>query len=392
MTHDVFLSWSSDDAAAIGPLKDLLADVGVRVWEYSDDSQAGGHIPKQVSDAIDAAKVAIVCFSDATANRDWIVIEANWARKSQIDETKRLTGILPVWVGPHPQNKLPAALAQAQLNAFDFATPKPNLEKFLDDLFALLERPGPRVTPAALFAMTDVQCQQLLNQPQTMQELATLCAAAGVPAGANVQQLIAMRYGASAEEFAPFVPGRTFLQLTNDLLREANAIRVAKGRAPVLLKWMQDEVVGPGRQQAARDEWARSNSLLVIDAASSFHPDIQNRLLNLPIPKQPERAALIWLPPFTHHTAPIEQSLQTVAAAANIGYVGDAFFDWQRRDSLRATIFDAFTSAGAALWLRRMLLDVEDANLPFAAHVNAMRAQATTRFSLSATMAGSPAR
>jgi len=56
MTHDVFLSWSSDDAAAIGPLKDLLADVGVRVWEYSDDSQAGGLIPQQVSDAIDAAK------------------------------------------------------------------------------------------------------------------------------------------------------------------------------------------------------------------------------------------------------------------------------------------------------------------------------------------------
>ena len=101
---------------------------------------------------------------------------------------------------------------------------------------------------------------------------------------------------------------------------------------------------------------------------------------------------MIWLPPFTHHTAPIEQSLQTAAAAANIGYVGDAFFDWQRRDSLRATIFDAFTSAGAALWLRRMLLDVEDANLPFAAHVNAMRAQGATRFSLNATMAGSPAR
>ena len=142
MTHDVFLSWSSDDAAAIGPLKDLLADVGLRVWEYSDASQAGGHIPKQVSDAIDAAKVAVICFSDATANRDWIVIEADWARKSQIDETKRLTEILPVWVGPHPQNKLPAAIAQAQLNAFDLATPKPNLEKLLDDLFALLSVQG----------------------------------------------------------------------------------------------------------------------------------------------------------------------------------------------------------------------------------------------------------
>ena len=392
MTHDVFLSWSLDDAAAIGPLKDLLADVGLKVWEYSDASQAGGYIPQQVSDAVDAAKVAVICFSDATVDRNWIVTEADWARKSQLDEAKRLTGILPVWVGPHPQNKLPPVLTQAQLNAFDFATPKPNLQKFLDDLFTLLERRAPRVTPAALFAMTDVQCQQVLQTPAIAQELTTLCTAAGVPAGVDVLQLIASRYGANAGAFAPFVAGRTFVELTSDLLREANAIRVAGGRPPVLLKWMEDEIVGPGKQQAARDEWARSHSLLVIDAASSFHPDIQKRLLNLPIPKQPEHAALIWLPPFTNHTAPIEQSLQTAAAATNIGHVDDAFCDWQRRDSLRSMTFDAFTSAGAALWLRRMLLDVEDAALPFAAHVNAMRAQNTARFSLSATMTGPQAR
>jgi hypothetical protein len=390
MPSDIFLSWSTPDEAAIGPLKDKLQDVGLTVWEYSESSQGGGYIPQQVSDAIDDSEVAVVCFSDATADREWIVRETEWVYKAMLAENTRLRAIVPVWVGPHPQNKRPLAVSQAGINTAHLVDPtSTELTHFVETLFGHLRRSAPRVTPAALFAMTEVECQQI--QKAALQQLVTLCLAAGMPPGANLQQVFAGRYGPTAEDFAPFVAGTTLVQLTNTLLREANRIRVANRRPPVLLKWMQDEIVGPKKQQEAREDWARSSSLLVIDAASSFHPAIQANLLNLPIPKRPERAALIWLPPFTQHTAAIEQSLQTAATAANIGHVDDAFFEWQKRGSLRAMTFDAFTNTGAALWLRRALLDVEDEdqNEPVAAHVKAMRARSATPFPLGATMAGS---
>jgi hypothetical protein len=391
MTGSVFLSWSTPDEKAILALKDRLLDVGLTVWEYKESSAAGGNIHQEIIKAINAVEVAIICFTDDTANRDWIVREAEWCFKTLTDGDKSLKHIIPVWVGDHPLNKVPPILNDARFNTKDLANPTSmQLEQFIKDLFQRLRREEPRVTPAALFAMTADQCQELFKRPAKIKDLSALCSAAGMKPGPNLVKHMSARYGQRAEDLAPFLPGETLLQLVNSLLRQANEIRIRKGRRPVMLKWMQDELVGPGQQQASRNEWVEGDSLLVVDAASSFHPDIQQRLLNLPQPTRAERGTLIWLPPYTQHTAPIEQTLQTATVASNIGHLGDAFSQWRERKSLRAVTFDTYTCTGAALWLRRALLDVEDAPDPVPTRVSSMRNAFTARFDLGSTMAGSP--
>jgi hypothetical protein len=389
MTASVFLSWSSPDRAGVFALKERLLDVGVTLWEYTDDSPAGGNVHEEILKSVNAVEVAVICLSDKTFDRDWITQEADWCFQALKDPQKPLKHIIPVWIGDHVGNGMPKVLRDNNFVARDLVTPTSvQLTKFIEDLFQHLGRPSPRVIPAALFAMTADQAVVLFKQKAKMKALAALCQATGMRAGTTLLPSLKDRYGGKAGDLAPFAPGQTFLELANTWLREANTIRIEKRRPPVVLKWVQDELVGPGKEQRAREEWQAGGSLLVVDAASTFDPDVYRRLMDLPHPRRPELSALIWLPPYTHHTAPIEHSLEVAAMEANIGHLGDAFCEWRDRRSLRAMTFDTLTCAGAALWLRRALMDVEDTSEPLGSHVASVRSTGSVPFNLGSAMVG----
>src|SRR5690242_14531639 len=101
----IFLSWSAADVQAVDDLKSLLKGLNVPLWEYRDGMVVGQQIHASVVDAIEDSIAMIVCFSDATADREWLQRETDWA---YLAYGKDPTRILPVWVGPHPANKRPA--------------------------------------------------------------------------------------------------------------------------------------------------------------------------------------------------------------------------------------------------------------------------------------------
>jgi TIR domain len=380
MTPSIFLSWSSPDKDLVLPLRDRLRDVGLTLWEYSEDMPAGVNIHADIIKAINQVEVALICFTDATADRQWIVRESEWSFKTRTDGDKPLRHIIPVWVGPHPANKVPAILRENHFKPADLANSTDQaLAGFVTHLFEQLGQQAPRVVPAALFAMTHAQCQALLADPDKAKSLADLCLTGGMIEPPPIADTILRRYGARPQDLEPFEQGQSLVTTINATLRKVNARRVALNRRPLFLRWMNDLLVGPNRQQDARNEWAAGDSLLIVDSMSTLDSKIAKALPEMPQPKHPERAALLWLPPYTQHAVTIEKVLQTLALT--IPQLGDAFEDWAKA-SLRAMAFDTATPAGTRLWLLRSLLDMEDESSPLDDNVAAMHATASARISL----------
>lgn len=367
----IFLSWSSPDKQDVLPLRDYLRDLGLDLWEYSEDMPAGGQIHQQVLSAINQVQVAILCFSDQTADRDWIRDEAAWCYQNYEDKTRSLKHIVPVWISAHPQDKIPQLLKSTSFPVIDLADGSAAArERLARKLFDLLGKEAPLVIPAALFAMTRKQCQKLFKGNPQNETLAKLCQAVGMPPPPNLFKSLADRYGERPEDLSPFRTGMPLLESLNATLREANRWRVETGRRPLLLRWMQDELAGVPPNQAARDLWASRDSLLVVDSVSTYHPEIELKLLKLP---ELTRTALLWVPPYTHHLGLLESSLRTAAQA--VPRLGDAFTVWEN-EPLRSIAFDTSTSVAFRLWLHRALTGVADQESP---HPEAVAAMAEVR-------------
>jgi hypothetical protein len=371
MAASIFFSWSSPDKDLVLPLRDRLCDVGLKVWEYSEDMKGGENIHADIIKAINQVQVALICFTDATHDREWIVRESEWCFKTLKDGDKQLRYIIPVWVGAHPADKVPKILHDNNFKPADLAQPTDQaLAKFIGGLFKQLGQEAPRVIPAALFAMTKAQCQALLNQPPMAQSLADLCLAGGMQQPPPIAHSLLARYGARPQDLEPFVAGESLMATINATLRIVNEKRVSLRKRPLFLRWMNDELVGPNKKQASRNEWAAGDSLLIVDAMSTLDPQIEKQLMEMPQPKHPDRAALFWLPPYTQHAVTIEQVLQKLALT--IPLIGDAFDDWAKA-SLRTMAFDTASPAGTRLWLLRALLDMQDQSSPLEDNVAAMQ-------------------
>ena len=63
-------------------------------------------------DEIDVARLALICFSDATAHRDWIEREATWAYQALRDPGKPMKRVVPVWIGAHPDDLRPKLIEE----------------------------------------------------------------------------------------------------------------------------------------------------------------------------------------------------------------------------------------------------------------------------------------
>jgi hypothetical protein len=72
---DIFISWGSPDSTLVKLLRDRLRDIGLDVWEYSEDMDAGDAIQNRVMKTIEKSRIAIFCLSDVALQREWVKSE-----------------------------------------------------------------------------------------------------------------------------------------------------------------------------------------------------------------------------------------------------------------------------------------------------------------------------
>ena len=358
----IFISWGSPDANNVNKLRDRLKDLGLPIWEYSEDMPSGGQIHDKILNAINQVKVAIVCFSDETAERKWISDEVAWCVQNCKDITKKLKRVVPVWVGAHPDNKIPHLLEDLNLSVSDVTDLSTGVDtaamaKLVRDVHKHLGSDAPMVLPAALFVMTKNQCRDLFRQDLPNGHLTGLCEATGmrVPPDTN---LLLDRYGdKGSEDFSPFRANEPLSALMQGIVRRINASRARLGRRPIFLRWMQEELSDLANEEA-RSVWSGGYSLLIVDSLSAFHPDIRARILNLPDPADRARQAVLWVPPYTQHTAGLDRLLISTARAA-VSRVADVLAQWEQQPE-RFIAFDSSTSDSIARWLHRALSEMPD--------------------------------
>ena len=385
MTAKIFVSWSSPDAEQVLPLVARLRAVGLDVWEYSEEMGAGANIHAEILEAIDQVRMAIICFSDATADRPWILDEVAWTFQTWKKAKDELEHIVPVWVGPHPDDKVPKLLKDNQFHVEDISHGgEASVTSLVLKIFRELGREAPVVIPVALFAMTRKQCNTLLGKKETAAILTKVCRAAGMSEPPPIAKALCTRYGARADDLAPFEAEMPLREIVERVVRTANTLRASARppKRPIWLRWMQDDLVAkdPRKVAEARSRWAAGSSLLIVDSVSAYHEEIRQQLMNLPEPKQPERAAILWLPPYTQHTAALEHVLGE--AAGVVGRLGDAFNDWRDELPARAMMFDTATLAATKRWLRDAFLNVEDESEPVVTKLSSMESSMSSRFRL----------
>jgi|GEM_PF-5342715 len=393
---DIFISWGSPDRDAVLPLRDLLRGLGLDVWEYSEDMGAGDRIQARVMKTIEQVRVAILCLSDAAVQREWVRNEI--AVCAYARETGQIEHLIPVKVGALSDDNLPLALRNLDLFALDLADPAlkdANTTRLLDDIDAALEETAPVVMPAAIFAMKESESMSLFDGlrrayeeararggaaaadagefgdagddeseeagdpsfTEEQEELWKLCTLVGMKDPPHLYEFLQQRYGNTPGEMTPFHSDRKIADVVNEVLGEVNRARIASGHRPIFLRWVTDELFRGSRaeRRIVREWWRNRDSLLIIDSVSTFHPAIKERLIRL----RAERSALLWLPPYTRHTAGMEEALRSAAEA--IPALGDEFTDLGAgRNPRRAVSFDTSTSLALQVWLRRALLHVSD--------------------------------
>jgi hypothetical protein len=368
--NEIFVSWSTPDKATVDSLIDRLVDVGLSVNEYSRQIRVGEEIRPWVIEAMDQARIVIVCLSAASADSEWIKFEA--ALAAERFEQKRLHRLVVVRIGEI--TTLPGKLQADRIVFFDTSTPptEDELSRLVRQLHEALGQQAPLVVPTALYAMTSEEFDSLVNlshasDVKRRSRLADLCHRVGMPAEPELWNELRGRYGTTSEEFSPFWHGRPLKDmLQHDVLRNVNSRRGTDGRQPLYLRWFSREDLENGDN---RDQWREGHSLLLVDSISVLNSGLATELLQLPPPLQPRRAAVVWLPPYTRHTAPLEEQIETMLTGA---VLRDTVRDWRKRDELPDLAFDIPSETSLRRWLGRVLSTVDDSRVPIPERVAAM--------------------
>ena len=379
-TGGVFVSWGSPDAAEVRPIVERLKRLGISVWEYSEDMPAGSRIQEQVMDVINDVRVALICFSDTTAKRPWIETEVAWAIQAQRNGNQPLEHVIPVWVGPHPNNLMPSLLAQMQYVVLDVSDGSETAyARLMNDIVEKLGTEAPIIVPAALYAMTAQQCEHLFTGWAAAKPPAALhavCTMVGMGEPPTLYQLLKQRYGAQPEDLTPFACAEPITATISTIVATVNGQRAADDKSPLYLRWVHRALAGELGDRAqgdARDQWLQGDSLLIVDSVSALHPDVNQELQALP---ELTKTAVVWLPPYTQHMMQVEPELaRTVSFVRRLG---DEFRRLEQRPE-RAITFDAGTPLAVRLWLRRTLASFADEPAPHVDLIRSIQGEAPSR-------------
>ena len=377
----VFISWNIADAAFVKRLADRLGQEGFTVDEYSRDP-TGGSIRRNVQRYIESAELALVCLSAAAANSDWVHQEVAWCdfqyMKSGLPE------IIPLILDkPNvPEAQWPPKLVDNDVRKFVLpAVPDDaDLDRILDTISKTLRGEVRRVIPAVLLAFNQEEARVELAKPETRALLEPLCQSVGIDWDRGGKELILNRYGATAEDFAPFPPGGappvTIKDLVQQALQVANRERTRTAKKPPLgIWWCTEEISNnqdPDYGRAAK-LWQTGSSILIIDSISLLDrkSPLADRFLDLPDPNNAATSALLWVPPYTFHTALLEQT--TERALRPLNRLFQKFNRWNTETSPPYLAFDIGTRPTLRHWLHATFYHADVELMPDASAIAAMR-------------------
>jgi hypothetical protein len=185
--------------------------------------------------------------------------------------------------------------------------------------------------------------------PADWERARQICQTLGMTA--PIAESLLARYENDADSFKPF-GGQPLKAAVERMFYVANAQKPPSER-PLLLQWYTPEQLATDR--AIQDLWAsQSSSLLFIDSISLAVNRVYRVLTNLPWPTERKRTGVVWLPPYSTHTARVEASI--LESLSGIVWLRQAFQDFTNfSDPQRDVTFDASSSAALDHWLFRVL-------------------------------------
>jgi len=357
--REIFFSWASPDQKTAGLILGRLRDTGLPVTEYSDDMLAGDHISHWVVDAIEKARIVVACVSAAAlAHSAWVKTEVDQAAARLVRTDDPLERLVVIRIGQVPDGWQSALFKQNPVRYCDFpAVPgEADVERLVLDLQVALGLDAPYVIPAALYAMTAAEFATFRQTatPAEISGLVAVCRRLGMPDGPPLWDELAKRHGATSEDFAPYADGGSLIQVTQAVVRGVNQRRRDTGKPPVYLRWYsRAEVLDP----TVRPKWKNSHTVLFVDSVSAMSPAVTVGLPPPPQTKDPRKAAVIYVPPYTRHTGGLEELIR--ASLVGQTYLMDTFQSWCADNELTSLAFDIPTETSLRRWLDQLLLALD---------------------------------
>jgi hypothetical protein len=353
---DVFISWGSPDRTIADEVaKRLRALPDVRAFISLRDMSPGAIITKQVIDEIEAARVALFLISAKSIDRDWIAREISYCVSAYHRKDAALAHIVPVAIGPLDLTLVPRELTELNLHFHEIRAPyqESDLRRLTTTVQSLLGLSTPLVIKAALAAMTDKQFEKIPSPSATWDSMLQLCRRFSGPISeTNLRKKLECRYGANVANFTPF-GGDTLIELFHRVLISSNAERATRRLSPIFLEWCHDRLFSGAATAVERQAWSDESSLLVVDSVSACHPDVNDFIRDLPQPRWRDRAAVLWIPPYTQYSSQLESDLDSATRDPRV--IGDAYQRFRNRQvSRRWLSFDLSTPASLADWIHRV--------------------------------------
>jgi hypothetical protein len=336
---DIFISWSSPDAKIVRPVIRRLKQHGLDVEEFEADSDAGS-IEQSVQGYIERARLMVMFVSEETNERDWLKRETEWAafrQNQQKNNNQPVLKMIPVLIGNVELAKLNTFLAKNEdqkrltipapaghaVNAAATGDVQPAeplaagaiseaaLQNIVLRISDTLNLPKPIVIPTILLAMNDAEAKKHLKDPEKCLKISHLCAAAGMPPFPHALGALQSRYKDTAEKFSPFPGEPPLKEIVEAALEPINMAR-PNDQPRLWLWWCRDALIGPENPDYdnAVQRISRGASLVILDSISAeFAPvrEMYNAVVGL---QAATHQALLWVPPFTHHTAALRKHIE----------------------------------------------------------------------------------
>jgi hypothetical protein len=124
--------------------------------------------------------------------------------------------------------------------------------------------------------------------------------------------------------------------------------------------------------------WKRGPSIAVVDSISIFDETIEKSFLGLPDPDQAASSALLWVPPYTLHTAQLEGL--TEEALKKLLRLFNRFKAFQSESGGAYLAFDIGTRPTLRRWIHQAFVNVTSRPVPQASSVAAMREVEQSKF------------
>ena len=124
------------------------------------------------------------------------------------------------------------------------------------------------------------------------------------------------------------------------------------------------------RPDRIRDQWKQGHSVLIVDSVSAMEDAIAEEVQKLPRPDAAYKGAVVCLPPYTRHSAELEELIRQCLEGQV--FLADTFRDWKRSEH-PGLAFDLPAETSLRRWLDQLLLALETALEPDQGNLDRMQ-------------------